>query len=257
ASLLRGWVEQEILHNFDLIQLVAGASVDAQSLPIRLPTNIAELQAILIKMGYNPDAQDSWELLGFARLEGPTPTDVVILVELPQVLKERRRFRPDRLPMFKELGKEALAAIKDVLRTPHVETYAQWSDVLRAGDPAARSPADTRALASKAEKGNETLWGDQSGKSAVPWAPTDNNSLSRLLAAFLRRSDLASRPDNFIFISIIPATSGLNSVSNGLPTMLINIAPLFQLPEVKVVRCDLLVDGFPQFLSLCSLPLLS
>ena len=35
------------------------------------------------------------------------------------------------------------------------------------------------------------------------------------------------------------------------------MAPLFQLPEVKAVTFDLLVDGLPQFLSLCSLPLLS
>ncbi|CAK0899388.1 unnamed protein product [Prorocentrum cordatum] len=137
ASLLRGWVEQEMLYSFDLIQPIAGASVKAQSLP--------ELQAILLKKVYHPDAQDTWELPRFAKPEGPSPTDVNILArgraayalislssasdwpqdDAVQVLKERRRVRPDWLLLFNALGKGALAAIEDRVRTPHVEICTQ------------------------------------------------------------------------------------------------------------------------------------
>ncbi|CAK0829834.1 unnamed protein product [Prorocentrum cordatum] len=218
APLLRGWVERATSRAVDSIQLVAGASVDAQSLPSRLSTDLLELRAILIKMGCNPDARDSRGVLGPARpyLDKLSATAAQCEAGLPQVLTERRRFRPDRPPMFMELGKEALAAVQDVARASRVEIHAQRSDVLRAGDPAARPPAGTCVWGTKAEKGNETLWGDPSGMSAALWAPADNGS----------------------------------------PT-LIDVASLSQLPGFKVVAFDLLADGLPRFLPLCPLPLLS
>ncbi|CAK0817329.1 unnamed protein product [Prorocentrum cordatum] len=344
----------EMLHHFQLIQPLVDGSADARSLPIRLPTGVIELQVILTKLGYHTKSQDMWEFLGFAKLEGPDPTDVDILargraastlislisasdwpqddvmqakalmdkvsaavahceVELARVLKERRRFRPDLLHLFKELGIEALAAIKETAQIPRIEIYTQWSDVLRAGDPDARTPAETRVLAVKAEKGNEAFWDDLAGKSAVFWTPSDNNSLTRLLAAFCgvptppraplpssssqpspRRpvlnsisnitdvchfpllsstwfpivKDVAFIP--FLFEVVSPTMSGIPRVGRqglalfslrfgGLQTVprLINMASLLQLPEVKAVTFDLLVDGLPDFLSLCSLPLLT
>ncbi|CAK0844343.1 unnamed protein product, partial [Prorocentrum cordatum] len=89
-----------------------------------------------------------------------------------------------------------------------------WSDVLRVRDPSLRDPKASRELAALAEKGNEALWDTLAGQTVARWTPSDNNSLTRLLSSYLRRSSNSSLPVSLVMVSTMPMMNGFNNVTN-------------------------------------------
>ena len=105
---------------------------------------------------------------------------------LEDVRRSRRQLRPDRLPRWKELGGDAMAA---VLATPHAgaSTFiTQWSQVLDPRGGHAQTVAQQRRSADLLEKGDAKFLTELQGKKVVAWAPAEAGALQRILSQFLR-----------------------------------------------------------------------
>ena len=234
-------------------QISSGALGTDIGVGITYPKTWKDLQGILVKMGYGRHSDEPWQLLGMARLDGPDPTLVDIshrarTVELlcglskhttwteddrkeamqfvqkvmeakasceddfPGVLRQRKKLKVPKLPLYKELGEMGYQFIKDQVPADTI-IATQWSDVL--GTAAVDGPTiqKIRDLAALAEKGDEKFWKEAAGSRVVIWAPEDGNSLTRLLAQYLR-SSAELRPSSIHFIVPLPTQTGMNSVEN-------------------------------------------
>ncbi|CAK0797650.1 unnamed protein product [Prorocentrum cordatum] len=217
--------------------------------------------------------------------------------ELTAVLSERRRVKASKLPVYRELGLEALRAIQGCVNFPNVSIYTQLSDVLRARNPMVKDKTVARAAAALAEKGNDTLLDQLIGQTTVMWTPSDHNALTHSLVmvstvpvtsgltTVTNITDLCSFPllsetwlpivKDVVFISfpfemVLPTVSGFPRVGRqGLALFflqqgghrsiprMLDTTPLFQVDEVKAFTFDILADSLHQFLALTALPLLA
>jgi hypothetical protein len=135
--------------------------------------------------------------------------------ELAGVLAERRKIRPSKLPLWKELGLEGRKLIEDTAEFLDEEILLSWSDVLNESKPLSVLE-DSRKIADLAEKGDEKLWDALANRSVVLWAPTDKNALARCLSTLLRRSGPGSRPKSLRLVVNMPLAHGANSVQQVL-----------------------------------------
>ena len=252
GSLLKTFIEEEILNHFDLVQASSADGTMAQSVEVVYPQNWEQLRSLLSKLAYDSETQDPWRRLGLAMLDGPEPTAIIIGVrersalllsglaeqagwattdtqravefmqkvseaarhceeELPYVLKERRRLKVGKLPLFKELGEFALRLVDQSRPQPDELLLTQWSNISQQARISAQSVADSRGIATLAEKGDEKLWDWCCGKSVVLWAPQDTNALTRCLAAFLRRTP-GRRPFSVRMLAPIDLLPGMSTV---------------------------------------------
>ncbi|CAK0862987.1 unnamed protein product [Prorocentrum cordatum] len=197
---LRDWVEEGIIQHSSLAQAAGVSDPSMAALPIEYPDNLISLMPILAKLGFCPDATDPWEMFRFAKME------------LPAVLKARRRIKSANLPLHKELGNDAIKMAISNAQVQDLQLYTQWSDMLRCASPPVASVAYSQALATLAEKGDDRVCDTVAGKHVVMWAPSDASALSRCLASFFRSTAEDARPATLIFLSTMPCTAGMNSV---------------------------------------------
>ena len=152
---LQGFVEQEILAHFDLIQPVHAVTGQGErDLQITSLCSWEAVLAVLKKLAYDAKAICPWSRLGLGAFEGPDPSEVVIqaraetarllcehassltwpasdlenaahcasafadarracLAQLADVLRERKKLKAGKLPLWKELGHKALSLINE------------------------------------------------------------------------------------------------------------------------------------------------
>ncbi|CAK0813875.1 unnamed protein product [Prorocentrum cordatum] len=111
-------------------------------------------------------------------------------------VRERKRMRPSKLPLWRELGGQALKAVLGTAPRNTEVACTQWSSLLdiSAIDASLRgrvAPVDeARLLADLAEKGDASFWDtvQTTGRPISFWAPANAAALGRLLSALLRRS---------------------------------------------------------------------
>ena len=76
--------------------------------------------------------------------------------QLADVLRERRRLRPSRLPQWKELGTAAIQVLKGITAGRSIHIATQWSQLLPSDIPNLSDVVDKhRRLADLLEKGDE------------------------------------------------------------------------------------------------------
>jgi len=192
------FIEAEIGRHMELVQ----AAQDDSAVAVRFPASWLELEVILRKMAYDVRTDDAWRTLGFAFLEGPSPSEQLILArarvgrmlcglahkagwsdgcraaadaaaariaaaaaqcdEGLPELLKARRKLKPQLPLHKELGPIALALVKK--EAPAGEKIlTQWSDVLATGAADAATLQLSRSFATLAERGNARAWLDSRG----------------------------------------------------------------------------------------------
>ena len=251
-ELMVAFVEKEILQHFPLVAAsnrVGGVDVGAA---ICYPRNWADLKVIFGKLGYNVEAQDAWQVLGMALLDGPDPSTLVITnrqrtVQMLCGLAKAPAWSPEDLGMvqsFLSKVNNAAAHCQDSLQMalaqrkrlkvprlhlhkelgdvgfqflacnlpPDTVIATQWSDVLGLK---LQEPADicrARNLAALAEKGDDKFWAETVGSQVVMWAPADANALTRFLSQYLRRTSPESRPDSLYLVAPIPLQVGMGSM---------------------------------------------
>ena len=122
-ELMAAFVEEEILQHMPLVQAnrATGAGV-------KYPTTWNEVVHILVKLGYQADAQDPWQILGLARLEGAEPTALTIdnrcrtatllcSVGVPAVWSPEDSEKAVKFcKKFEEAAKECEGTLQDILR---------------------------------------------------------------------------------------------------------------------------------------------
>ncbi|CAK0884222.1 unnamed protein product, partial [Prorocentrum cordatum] len=262
--LLQNWVDNEVLHHFELVHssLPASDAHGPQSIPVKLPQDYSELVSILTRLGYNVSVISLSSAQGWLQddaAKARTLLDAFIAAAprceeaLPMIFKERWKIKPDRLCLYRELGLE----------------------------------------------GNEELWGRLADRVPVLWTPEDKNAQTRLRSSLLRRVADQPRPVTVIMISTIPLTTGLNNITNitdicsfpllserwvplvkdadfipfpfehhGLSTFslrlnngrclprVVNMTPPFQADAARAVTFDMLVDDLQGLIALLSHPLM-
>ena len=137
--------------------------------------------------------------------------------------KERRRVKPSKLPLWKELGPKALKVILDSAPALDEKIITQWFDVL---DNTAMAMAHqdrivdqqiARSLAAASEKGEDHFWDMLQGDAVVMWAPGDTSALGRLLGALLRRGPSAQTPSYVRMVvpmDILPGCVTVDSIKD-------------------------------------------
>ncbi|CAK0883473.1 unnamed protein product [Prorocentrum cordatum] len=113
-------------------------------------------------------------------------------------LRERKRVRPSKLPLWHELGRRALLTVLDTAPDASEVVCTQWSALLdtNAAPLSTQNQSrilpmhEARLLADLAEKGDPSFWNvvRDSGKPLSLWAPANASALGRLVASLLRRS---------------------------------------------------------------------
>ncbi|CAK0820227.1 unnamed protein product, partial [Prorocentrum cordatum] len=134
--------------------------------------------------------------------------------------RERRKLKPSRLPLWKELGPRALCAVLDTALSPQERVATQWSALLGSGPPRLREQADDRVLpldgarrlAESAEKGDDSFWDLLQNVPVVIWAPTDSSALGRLREHMLERSSGGSLPQYIRMITPLETFPRCHSV---------------------------------------------
>ncbi|CAK0792700.1 unnamed protein product [Prorocentrum cordatum] len=115
--------------------------------------------------------------------------------QLPDILKERRRLRPPKLPLME--GEASIAT--------------QWSQV---SAPASQDHSATmtvhRKLADLLEKGDPKAINAMGNQRIVVWAPSDQSSLQRILSALLREPGPLRRPLSLTFLARLPSFPGVD-----------------------------------------------
>ncbi|CAK0874296.1 unnamed protein product, partial [Prorocentrum cordatum] len=232
-TLFREWAEQEIIVHFELIQAMAISNPSVNQLPIALPKDLDALKMICRKLAYGIAADRGTLAHGLALcdLTGKAPLDeeghasihkiadevraaaLACEKELSGVLAERKRSKPIKLPLWKELG----AAARALLCSPiapgcQVTLLAQWSFILPDCGDSVNFVDISRRVSELLEKGDEKAWDLTAGQHVVAWAPDDAGALARLLAAFLRRSEPARRPACLQMVVPLPPTHGMKDV---------------------------------------------
>ncbi|CAK0910358.1 unnamed protein product, partial [Prorocentrum cordatum] len=292
--LLRGqvfqqWLDQEVLHHFELVQACALAAASPAALAVEYPCNWAALHTILKKLGYAEAAPDPWQSLGFARNDGPEPSAQSVAArartaiqlcelsrkanwseadrakaeaalqhfsaasdtcttELPDVLRESRRVRTGKLPLWKEVGKEALEMLRQCAGGQDVWFLTQWSSILSSPQPGAWDVHSTRAAATLLEKGDENIWEQLADKHVVAWIPEDPNATSRCRASLLRRVAAGQKPASLKLIAPLPLFLGAHKVGTILdnwwsPLLGESWAPLVRRCEFSDYPMELILPG--------------
>jgi len=246
-DMLKVFIEQEV------IQLMPMSDASAVA-GMRIPGTWVDLKGILDKLGYGVDAQDNWQVLGMAMLDGADPNLYTIsgrkrAAQLLCGLASVARWAPADVQAAQNFSaRVGLAAVHcestldtalaqrrklKVSKLPlHKELGAgafaflqavvptgthmrtQWSDVLRLGLQNDEAIAKARRLANLAEKGDEKIWPEIQGQDVVLWAPADGNALTRLLSQFLKRTAPDQRPSSLCLIVAIPLLTGMHSIEN-------------------------------------------
>jgi len=134
--------------------------------------------------------------------------------ELKDVLRERRKLKCGKLPLWKELGADALEFLKSSAPSRVELPITQWSKILNPGSLSHIKLVHVRELANLAEKGDEKIWDRLQGKDVLLWAPSDNNALARILAALLRRAGSDRRPTALRMIAPVPLLAGMNTAES-------------------------------------------
>ena len=125
--------------------------------------------------------------------------------QLSEVLRERRRLRPSKLPRWKELGETALLAVRSIPACTQAVVATQWSQILNASFQDHSATVDQhRQLADMTEKGDARALRKMGGQRVLAWAPSDSNAIQRLMAALLRQPDPQLRPLSLTLLAPIP-----------------------------------------------------
>ena len=138
--------------------------------------------------------------------------------ELPGVLRQRRKLKIGKLPLFKELGPQALQLFyhPSLPQDRQALMLTQWSNIFQQSEVSEGVVTTSRNIAALAEKGDEKLWDWCEGKHVTLWAPEDSNALTRCLAALLRRPP-DHRPLSTKFIApvqLLPGMASVNSITD-------------------------------------------
>ncbi|CAK0901088.1 unnamed protein product, partial [Prorocentrum cordatum] len=250
TALLREWQEQDVMQH---MPLVAAARVNASDdLPVELPTDVPVLLNLLEKLGYSFTVDDPWQLLGFARLEGPAPSELSIAsrlrsaryllsaaIDLAEPAAQTQQLEALRIKLdaaetrcMSELGEVlrtrrkvksqranvyqelGLDAVSHTLKIIPAEfkLATQPSDVLAIRNDRLLPIAAARTLSETMERGDAKLVDLVQHSSVVVWLPSDSNALTRCLAAYLRRFAAVPEPPKVIMITPIPNITGELSV---------------------------------------------
>ena len=137
------------------------------------------------------------------------------LGQLPDVLRERRKLKTPKLPLWKELGHKASTLIRDTRTDAREHAFTQWSDLLGASSGQSQV-SSARAAATLLEKGDGNFWGQLGSVPFVAWCPSDLNSLARVIATYVRGAQAQSRPAYFRLVAPLNLLPGMNSVGNVL-----------------------------------------
>ncbi|CAK0902774.1 unnamed protein product, partial [Prorocentrum cordatum] len=201
-------LEAEALQYVELVQAGRTASEQHRT-AVSFPGTWPDLKAILGKLAYRLDDSDPWADRVLAN-----QADVMISAAaahceacLPDVRMARRQLRPDRLPQWKELGGDALAAIRALPGAEGHDFLTQWSQVL---DPRGRHAPTVerhRRLSDLLEKGDARFLQEMRGQQLLAWAPADTGALQRILSQFLRRASTEA-PTSMLLITPLPFFPG-------------------------------------------------
>lgn len=207
---LQEWIDADFLRHFELVQSGA-TSPEALKAAITLPGGWEELETLMNKLVYRLEDVDPWTQLGFGPLRGPEPTerDILSRVRLGRLLLDlgtspsgpvedqarakmqdqlkdaggrceagladvrasRRKLRPDRLPQWKELGGDAIEAIRAILDTADFEFINPWPQVLHPLGDHRATIARHRRLSDLLEKGDARFLQGLPGRRVLAWAP--------------------------------------------------------------------------------------
>ena len=116
--------------------------------------------------------------------------------------------------MWKELGADALEFLQSSAPSGVELPITQWSKILNPASLSDIELVQVRELANLAEKGDEKIWDRLQGKDVLLWAPSDNNALTRILAALLRRAGSDRTPTALRMIAPVPLLAGMNTVES-------------------------------------------
>ena len=233
------------------VQVAAGPSMSSlQLVPL---SSWEALKVVLKKLAYDTESKCPWSRLGFGTLDGPDPSEVAIqartdsarllcehalglawsaedldratkagisftdardacCAQLPDVLRERRRLKVGKLPQWKEVGRKALRLLHDTRPDAEEIGFTQWSDLLNATPEETKIPT-VRTAASLLEKGDGKLWEDIGVTPFTAWVPSDINSLSRVLATYVRGIHSQDRPIYFRLVAPLSLLPGMSNVS--------------------------------------------
>ena len=222
---------------------------------VQFPRRWATLQVILKKLAYHVDSRDDWQTLGFAFMEGPSPTETSILNrarvgrllcglahsagwapacraaadiaaqrraqaeagcnEGLGELLKARRKQKHQLVAHKEFGPVALEELSRS-SPPNELLLTQWSSILPSTVVDAASLQHTRSFAALAERGDARAWQAVAGRAVTFWVPDDPSHAARLLKAYLDLSVPEPRPQAVRMVAPIPLVSGATTVEQVL-----------------------------------------
>jgi len=130
---------------------------------------------------------------------------------LAEARRARRQLRPNKLPRWKELGADAVQAVLATPSAGNSTPITQWSQVLDPLGKHEETVQQHRWLADLLEKGDVRFLRETRGRQIVAWAPSEHNSLQRILAGFLRQEATTS-PSAIIFLVPLPVFPGVQTV---------------------------------------------
>ena len=133
--------------------------------------------------------------------------------QLADVRRARRQLRPDKLPLWKELGADALQAVRDTPGAQQAMLTTQWSQVCDPLGDYGATVAEQRRIADLAERGDEKFLLETRGRHVVAWAPKDTNAIHRLAVHLLRGRD-DEVPKELIFVTPLPYLPGACTTSH-------------------------------------------
>ena len=250
TELLRELVEDEIIKHFPLVQ--ARAACHASRGALEYPSDFMGILHLLDMLAYDLKSDSAWATLGFAMFDGPEPSAASLtsrarsakllcsmvkddwddtdktardeaidrvnnalahcLDELPYVLKERRKLKHSRLPLWKELGDMAISVIRETVGH-EVQLLTQWSNLLRNTSVLPACVTTARQHSDRLERGDTKILETLAGRDILAWAPTDNNALHRILTQMMKSPpDLC--PKSLYMIAPIRILPGMNDLSS-------------------------------------------
>eukprot|EP00973_Karenia_brevis_P056687 7885977-Karenia_brevis.AAC.1 len=119
---------------------------------------------------------------------------------MAEVLRERKRYRASKTPVWYELGVAAARLVFNT-RASDGERYAtQRSSLLGDADVALSAldgsiaAASAMEIAAWMEQGDARVWAAMQGHPLVAWAPADSSALGRFVSSYLKAADDPSCP---------------------------------------------------------------
>ena len=195
--------------------LLEGPDPSLQTIETR--TKSARLLCSAAKAGEwtQADREAAMHALGQIEVAGE-----ICAMQLPELLRERRRIKPSKLPLWMELGSKALAVLRSTSLDTTEVVATQWSRLLpdtesaMHADPGVLPADEARQLAMWAEQGDARLWIGLAGRPAVLWAPPDPSGLGRLMSAFMKTATARGSPPHLRLISPMDLYPGCHDVNS-------------------------------------------